>query len=78
MFGIKRVHIEVIEKDTGLRLQNGYSVLGLTYSPVKGPEGNIEYLVYLEKTDTPQKHQDIDAASVVEVSHQALDKEAGH
>ena len=52
--------------------------MGLTYSPVKGPEGNIEYLVYLEKTDTPQKHQDIDAASVVEASHQALDKEAGH
>ena len=74
----KAVHIEVIEKILDFALQNGYSVLGLTYSPVKGPEGNIEYLVYLEKTDTPQKHQDIDAASVVEVSHQALDKEAGH
>ncbi len=74
----KAVHIEVIEKILDFALQNGYSVLGLTYSPVKGPEGNIEYLVYLEKTDTPQKHQDIDAASVVEASHQALDKEAGH
>lgn len=74
----KAVHIEVIEKILDFALQNGYSVLGLTYSPVKGPEGNIEYLVYLEKTDTPQKHLDIDAASVVEASHQALDKEAGH
>ena len=28
---------------------SGFCVLGLTYSPVKGPEGNIEYLVFLEK-----------------------------
>ena len=27
----------------------GFGILGLTYSPIKGPEGNIEYLIYLEK-----------------------------
>lgn len=30
-------------------VENGYSVQGLTFSPVKGPEGNIEYLVFLQK-----------------------------
>ena len=42
----KAVHIEVIEKIVALMPQNGFTVLGLDYSPVKGPEGNIEYLIY--------------------------------
>jgi len=41
------VHIEVIENIVSASYELGFSVLGLTYSPVKGPEGNIEYLVYL-------------------------------
>ena len=41
----RAVHEEVIEKIRCFALENGYSVLGLTYSPVKGPEGNIEYLI---------------------------------
>ena len=45
----KSVHQEVVEKIRRFALENGYSVLGLTFSPVKGPEGNIEYLIYLEK-----------------------------
>ena len=30
---------------------NGFQILGLTYSPVRGPEGNIEYLLYMEKNE---------------------------
>ena len=40
----KAVHIAVIEKIIGLIAENNYSLLGLDFSPIKGPEGNIEYL----------------------------------
>lgn len=43
------VHREVISKVVDYADAIGFSVMGLEYSPVKGPEGNIEYLVYLEK-----------------------------
>lgn len=45
----KSVHAEVVEKIIDLASQNGFSVCGLDFSPVKGPEGNIEYLIYLKK-----------------------------
>ena len=43
------IHREVVEDIISFSLKNGFSVLGLTYSPIKGPEGNIEYLLYLSK-----------------------------
>ena len=43
------VHEEVIEMVTSFACANGYRVLGLTFSPIKGPEGNIEYLAWLQK-----------------------------
>ena len=72
------VHREVIEKITSFAVGNGYSVLGLTFSPVKGPEGNIEYLVYLEKSETPQMLTDTNIEELVAESHQKLDKGAVH
>lgn len=50
----------------------GYTVMGLDYSPVRGPEGNIEYLAYLKKGayEAPA----IDAGAVVEASHRKLAK----
>lgn len=45
------VHREVIAKVLDFASLTGFGIEGLTYSPVKGPEGNIEYLVYLEKKD---------------------------
>ena len=45
------IHEEVIEKVTSYAVSIGFSLLGLDYSPIKGPEGNIEYLLYLEKKD---------------------------
>lgn len=67
----RAVHREVIEKCIGYALENGFDVCGLTYSPIKGPEGNIEYLLYLRCGGgklgvTPEE---IDAA--VEDSHRA-------
>lgn len=45
----KAVHLEVIGNIMVYALAVGFLILGLTYSPIKGPEGNIEYLLYLEK-----------------------------
>lgn len=70
-----KVHEEVIEKIQDFALNNGFSVLGLTFSPVKGPEGNIEYLIYLQKSDMPERVETVPAAAtIVEESHLQLDK----
>lgn len=65
------VHEEVIEVITGFALQNGFSILGLTFSPVKGPEGNIEYLLYLRKDEETSANMP-DIKSLVENSHRVL------
>ncbi len=69
------VHMDVIEKITGFAINNGFSVLGLDFSPVKGPEGNIEYLILLERSDSPELCAGVPKAKeVVTVSHASLDK----
>lgn len=45
----RKVHIEVVRRIVDYADLIGFSVKGLTYSPIKGPEGNIEYLMWLEK-----------------------------
>lgn len=71
----KAVHQEVIEKVVGFSLENGFSVKGLTFSPVKGPEGNIEYLIYLQKAERPQLLEGVAGPrETVEASHQELDR----
>ncbi len=70
-----QIHKDVIVKVVDFAHQNGFSVLGLTYSPVKGPEGNIEYLVHLQKSREPVCNVDREMIdSVVDGSHQQLDK----
>ena len=70
-----QIHKDVIVKVVDFAYQNGFSVLGLTYSPVKGPEGNIEYLVHLQKSGEPVCNVDREMIdSVVDGSHQQLDK----
>ena len=68
----KSVHISVIEKITDLALQNNFSILGLDFSPVKGPEGNIEYLCFLEKSERPQNLCGVSAEEIVSRSYAAL------
>jgi 23S rRNA (cytidine1920-2'-O)/16S rRNA (cytidine1409-2'-O)-methyltransferase len=65
------VHEEVIANITDFVLHNGFSVRGLTYSPVRGPEGNIEYLLYLQKADTPSSVP-LDIPALVAESHRVL------
>ncbi|MGN0521451.1 MAG: TlyA family RNA methyltransferase, partial [Eubacterium sp.] len=65
-------HLEVVERIISLSLENGFSVLGLDFSPIKGPEGNIEYLIYLVKSNEPVVLDTVDAQSVVNKSHEEL------
>lgn len=47
----KSTHIEVIDTVSQMAIREGFRILDLDFSPIKGPEGNIEYLIYLEKLD---------------------------
>ncbi len=69
------VHREVIEHTTGFATELGLSVLGLDFSPIKGPEGNIEYLMYLQN-DGAGEYRAPTAAEVAAASHAALDRAA--
>ncbi len=65
-------HLEVVENIINLAVKNNFSVLGLEFSPVKGPEGNIEYLIYIEKSVEPFISNDVDAKKLVNQSHEEL------
>lgn len=52
------VHEEVIRAVSEFTVADGFLILGLTYSPIKGPEGNIEYLMHIRKTDAVDITQD--------------------
>ena len=65
------VHLQVLERFLIHASENGFFVKELTFSPIKGPEGNIEYLGYLMTRDMPL--QPLDLKELVERSHQALE-----
>ena len=50
------VHREVLEKITEFTQDTGFEILGLDFSPIRGPEGNIEYLMFAEKREECTKH----------------------
>ena len=84
----KSVHLEVIKKVLEYALSIGFSVLNLEFSPIKGPEGNIEYLLYLHKPEQAseetvtgeealakaEKECPVSPEQVVEEAHRELDK----
>ncbi len=69
------VHLEVLENFLNHAKESGFTVLGLTYSPIRGPEGNIEYLGYLEKGEWVP--QEFDLKALVDESHQVLKEHGG-
>jgi len=76
----KEVHREVILKVSSYAAEIGFDCLGLTYSPIKGPEGNIEYLLYLKavpeslpESDVRKKLQAGEIEAVVLEAHEHLD-----
>jgi len=71
----RSTHHEVIEKVTQYAVSIGFDVLEIEFSPIKGPEGNIEYLVHLKKTpDVPGKILTEDLDAVVDRAFDALAK----
>ena len=68
----KAVHLEVVERIVTFALEHGFSVHHLSYSPIKGPEGNIEYLVYIEKNSESKKEETIEVEAIVEAAHTSL------
>ena len=60
------VHKDVIKEVISFTREIGFKVLGLDYSPIKGPEGNIEYLMFIGKNDD---NADINIDEVVDRSH---------
>ena len=74
----KAVHLEVIRMVIHFAVENGFEVLNLEFSPIKGPEGNIEYLLHLRKLGAEEAPQSpdalpVDPAGVVEAAHAQLD-----
>ena len=66
-------HIEVVQMIVDYARANGFRTLHLTYSPIKGPEGNIEYLLHITK-DESRENEEFDIRALVEESHSALSK----
>lgn len=70
----RKVHAEVIEKVERLALENQFDILGIDFSPVKGPKGNIEYLIYLKKTaGEAENRSGVTVPDLVQKSHEVLD-----
>ena len=68
-------HVEVIEKVKDYACSIGFKILDLSFSPVKGPEGNIEYLVHLQKCEaTDRISPQIDVEKTVDLSFATLAK----
>lgn len=68
------IHLAVIRRVLSFSREHGFSVRGLTFSPVKGPEGNIEYLAWLSMDgSTDDAITDDDMQRVVGEAHAALD-----
>lgn len=77
----RAVHEEVIRMVMDYASSIDFYPLALDFSPVKGPEGNIEYLLFLSKNKQDQEIMDassIDIKAVVTASHDTLDKEPGN
>lgn len=68
----RETHKEVLDSFVALAEELQFTILGLTFSPVKGPEGNIEFLGHLTLADAQGIQPD--TSLVVEQAHQALDK----
>lgn len=70
----KSVHEDVVRNITSFAGENGFKVIDVDFSPIKGPEGNIEYLMYIEKSDEGEMLWSGSVEELVERSHENLDK----
>lgn len=68
----KETHIEVIDKVIEYAKSLEFGILHLSFSPIKGPEGNIEYLVHLKKNANFVESENIKVVDIVNEAHQYL------
>lgn len=70
----KSTHLEVINRVMDFAASIGFGILNLEFSPIKGPEGNIEYLLYLQNNpdENTQRGIQADPRAVVEQAHKTL------
>ncbi|MBO4411781.1 MAG: TlyA family RNA methyltransferase [Lachnospiraceae bacterium] len=67
------VHEEVLERVTAFMKDAGFTILGLSYSPIRGPEGNIEYLAYLKNGEASEEETgSYSIPELVRESHEAV------
>ncbi len=66
------IHLQVLERFLEHAKESEFSVKALTFSPIKGPEGNIEYLGHIVARKIPL--QEFDLKKLVEESHRALEE----
>ena len=66
-------HIEVLERAVGFAKNAGFGIVGLEFSPIKGPQGNIEYLMVLTRKEPELSVSSEEIKSLVESSHNELD-----
>lgn len=67
-------HYEVLKMAQGYAAANHFTVVGMDFSPIKGPEGNIEFLMYVQHCSDPQILPEATLLDVVRAAHNALDK----
>ena len=72
----KSTHLEVIRKVISYAAELGFQILNLEYSPIKVPEGNIEYLLHLKNQRSGEQYEDasVDPGRIVEAAHGELDR----
>lgn len=67
-----KVHFEVVKTIVNFAKEIGFSPEGITFSPIKGPEGNIEYLIYLRNEETDKTIEDSEIQDLIDSSHNLL------
>ncbi len=70
----KEVHLRVLEAAADFAVQTGFALRQLDYSPIKGPKGNIEFLMILSKDSAAQDYAGMTPKDVVEAAHKELDR----
>ncbi|TCT16927.1 23S rRNA (cytidine1920-2'-O)/16S rRNA (cytidine1409-2'-O)-methyltransferase [Natranaerovirga pectinivora] len=68
----KTIHIDVIEEVIQFSEKIGFVIKNLDYSPVKGPEGNIEYLLYMNNSEVISEELKLEIKEIVEKAHSNL------
>ncbi|MBQ2796077.1 MAG: TlyA family RNA methyltransferase [Oscillospiraceae bacterium] len=66
-------HMEVLERAVGFAKNAGFGIVGLEFSPIKGPQGNIEYLMVLTRKEPELTVSSEEIKALVESSHNELD-----